>query len=74
MQKQGLLHLKSVFSLNHQCLLWSPKSSLTVPWRSWTLGHLGGFQGMSPERRVPAVFTLVFFKAASHANPGAEIK
>ena len=48
--KQGLLHLKNTFPLNHQFLGWSPESPLKVPWKSWTLGTLGDFQRTSPGR------------------------
>ena len=43
--KQGLLHLKTLFSLNHQFFCWSPKSPLKVPWTYRTLGLLGDLQG-----------------------------
>ena len=42
--KQGLLHLKKPFPLNHQYLCWFPKSPLKIPWRSRTI----------PGRCVPA--------------------
>ena len=43
----GLLLLKTIFSLNHLFLYWSPESPLKVPYRSWTLGPSGDIPGMS---------------------------
>ena len=51
---------KTLFSLNHQFLCWSPKGPLKVPWRPRTLGPLGHLQGMPPGRRVPAGRRLIW--------------
>ena len=52
--KQGILHLKTRFSLNHQFFCWSPNSPRKVLWRSRMLGPLGDLQGTSTGRHVPA--------------------
>ena len=48
------MHLKNTFFIKLSFFCWSPKSPLKFPWRSRTLGPLGGLQGTSPRRRVPA--------------------
>ena len=54
------MHLKTLFSSNHQFFWLSPKSRLKVPWRCQTLGLLGDFQRMSPERHELAGLILFF--------------
>ena len=44
---------KTIFSLNHQFLCWSPEGLLKVSCRSGTLEPLGDLQGTSPGCPVP---------------------
>ena len=57
--KKELLHLKNTFFIKLSILLLFHKSPLKVPWRSRTLGLLGGLEGMSPGRHVPAGKTVI---------------